>query len=114
MARCFLAIGGSQTRGSQQTTLPGRANPHLWSDGLIEALCLGWPEDPVIDELYRELNDPQRPEVSVVTYVALTYSKVPSGQFVKQLQSDLREDQVAARSGLQMTQSIIVQRVRRD
>ena len=68
----------------------------------------------MIDELYRELNDQDRPEVSVVSYVALTYSRVPPAEIVKQLESDLGGGRDPVRSGLSMAPSVIVQRVRRD
>ncbi|MCH7708974.1 MAG: hypothetical protein IH884_10830 [Myxococcales bacterium] len=68
----------------------------------------------MIDELYRELIDPDRPEISVVSYVALTYSRIPPAEFLEKLRNDLSDDHIAARVGLSMAPSVVVRRVRRD
>lgn len=94
--------------------LPGRDNPNLWSDGLIAALCLGWPEDSTIDVLHEQLKRPGRPGVSPVSYVALIYSRVASAEIVQQLETDLSEDRNSVRHGLSMAPMMVVGRVRRD
>ena len=65
--------------------LVGLEHPSLWSTGLILALARGWPEDPILDELYTQLQDPDRPPISPTTYFSIVYSRVPAEELPKRL-----------------------------
>jgi hypothetical protein len=70
-------------------TLLSRIPPDLRRSGLVLALCCGWPDNPVIDELNYQLQHRNRPTVGQSVYLALTYARIPSDRLPKQLEDHL-------------------------
>ncbi len=67
-----------------------RFEPTIDSDALILALCKGWPESSVIDELYAELQTQKEP-VSLVALYAVVYGRIPDQELPDRLRRDLDE-----------------------
>lgn len=106
----------SHFRGDPEiaAALPGRDRPTLWSDGLILALCLGWPEDPIIDDLYAELQHPDRSPIYPVSFQSLTYSRIPAIELPDRLIIDLNQWERDRQRSLGTISLQIVERVRSD
>jgi len=94
--------------------LPEREKPSLWSAGLILALARGWPEDPILDELYTQLRQPDCPPVYLTEYFSILYNRVPAEALPIRLIADLGRRESAAQRGLKIVTGQLVQRLRTD
>jgi hypothetical protein len=84
--------------------------PQLSDDGLVLALCGGWPDHPHVSQLYTDLQGRGR-RVRYQTLFAITYAATPASELPQRLRRDIS---TVPRAALPHLTSAIVQRLRRD
>jgi hypothetical protein len=96
--------------------LTSKTRPSLYAEGLVVALCAGWPQHSLLDELYDQLQTYKGGSVPTTYSVlfALTYTKLPAEQLPERLERDLRRGEAAQQSPLGALTRPLIQRIRRD
>jgi hypothetical protein len=64
-----------------------RGGLSIWYEGTVLALVAAWPDDPLVDSLYAELQ--QEPPVSAWTGYAVLYAKLPVAELANRLRRHL-------------------------
>ena len=61
----------------------------IHDDGVVAALCAGWPQRTELDRLYNELHEFDRPGVSPNAYYNIIFSRVPHAAIAERLRTEI-------------------------
>lgn len=81
-------FGESADARARLSDTRARGDLGLWNEGPVLALCLAWPDDPLLDQLYEELQSGVNASATVA--FAVLFSRLPATEIAERLGRYLR------------------------